>query len=99
MGNECWLKDTTSVTLFADPYYEEEEELEYLSGFSCPGSPCSEDKCVEACAEGWEENDTIIATSLAMRRRTGLRLRTSAAKKSCFVFQRRTQAEPLLCGS
>merc|ERR1711962_679787 len=52
--NECWLKNTTSVTLGADPEYTEEEE--YLSGFSCPGSPCSEDKCVEACAEGWEEN-------------------------------------------
>ena len=24
--------------------------------FNILGSPCSEDKCVEACAEGWEEN-------------------------------------------
>ena len=23
---------------------------------SCLGSPCSEDKCVEACPEGWEKN-------------------------------------------
>ena len=23
---------------------------------SCLGSPCSEDKCVEACPEGWEAN-------------------------------------------
>ena len=34
--NECWLKNTTSVTLFADPYYTEEEELESASEDDMP---------------------------------------------------------------